>query len=315
LDHINQAFLPIFPNLRLKTIVSDLKGISSFHITDETPVAEMLQRLAAQAGSAAIDWCEPNFIVDMAGFPPPNDPGYQYQWGLEKIGGKILWNPVAAANGVNIAIIDSGIPCDPVTGALQHPDLMSGIVLKNNYVNAAQKPFDDTGHGTHVTGICGADSNNGQGVTGVNWIATKFIYKVFGAGFVPTSDICAQAIEQAVKDAAAGTKLVINVSFGVSGAAPNVLEAACQTVQTAGFIICAATGNGGRTDAVDAPACFAASNDAVVAVGATDYNDRVAPFSNSRPGQVSLVAPGVGAGFAHRDHPFRAIVTGRSGPS
>src|SRR5881275_128953 len=85
---------------------------------------------------------------------------------------------------VVVAVIDSGIDTT-------HEDL-KGILWTNtkeipgngidddgngyvddvhgwNFVAKNNKPRDDHFHGTHVSGIIGANGNNGKGIAGVNW--------------------------------------------------------------------------------------------------------------------------------------------------
>ena len=57
---------------------------------------------------------------------------------------------------------DSGSTKD---GDTAHPDDYFGW----NFVANSNNPFDDNGHGTHVSGIIGAQGNNGTGIAGIDW--------------------------------------------------------------------------------------------------------------------------------------------------
>ncbi len=60
-------------------------------------------------------------------------------------------------------------------GDTLHPDDLIGW----NFVANNNNPFDDNGHGTHVSGTIGAIGNNGIGIAGINWsiqiMALKFL--------------------------------------------------------------------------------------------------------------------------------------------
>lgn len=281
------------PNLALDHVISRPLNMVLFRIADATSVADMVGRLSERAAELNVRWAEPSYVATLAsasvGPPPyPDDPLYPLQWGLPRIGAPLLWNQVP--NNVRIAIIDSGVPCTPAR-RLTHPDLMKNIILKTNYVGDGT--FDDViEHGTHMTGICGADANNGIGITGVAWNFPKFIYKAVGRGSANTPNMV-QAISDAVTDTPAGQKVVINLSLGINNPTSQ-LQAACDLVAKNDAILCAATGNEGWTDQVVYPAAYCATNTAVIAVGAVDCNNKRAYFSNCKPGYVTVVAPGVG---------------------
>jgi subtilisin family serine protease len=169
-------------------------------------------------------------------------------------------------------------------GDTQHPDDLVGW----NFVTNTNNPFDDNGHGTHVSGIIGAQGNNGVGVTGVDWnvqlIPLKFLD---GSGNGYDSDAVA-ALNYAIQHGAA----LSNNSWDGAGNDP-ALANAIQAAQNAGQIFVAAAGNDHSNNDVtpDYPADFRYDN--VVTVAATDSNDQLASFSNYGPGTVDLGAPGV----------------------
>lgn len=270
-----------FPNLVLDRVIAPRLNTVMFRITDAAAVLDVIDRLSQRAGELRILWVEPSYVARFSA--KPNDPLYPLQGTLPQIGAPLLW--AQPANKVRIAIIDSGIPCD-ANKVLTHPDLQNNIVFEQNYVPG--ETFDDrVGHGTMVAGICGADSNNGIGMTGVAWNVPKHIYKV-----PMSTGVLAQAIHQAVADTPTDERLVIN--FSVGGPPNQVLEDACDVVRAGGAILCACTGNDGKSTYVDYPAAYAATNIAVISVGAVDCNNQRSAFSNYKAGCVTLVAPGVG---------------------
>lgn len=87
-----------------------------------------------------------------------------------------------------VATIDTGID-------YTHPDLIPNLFHNTSVCNGVDdgtngcygiatvysnnNPFDDNGHGTHVSGTIGAAGNNNLGVVGINWnvqlLSCKFL--------------------------------------------------------------------------------------------------------------------------------------------
>lgn len=159
-------------------------------------------------------------------------------------------------------------------------------------------PFDDNGHGTHVSGIIGAVGNNGNGISGVMWKANIMTLKALNAnGHGLTSDIIdAVGYVVTVKNMGENIK-AINASFGGGGfsfAEREIITAA----NTAGIIFVAAAGNGdsdgiggNNDDSPHYPSSYDVPN--IVSVAATDQDDIRVPFSNYGLNSVDVAAPGV----------------------
>jgi thermitase len=192
---------------------------------------------------------------------------------------------IATGTAVTIAVIDSGIDDT-------HPDLAANYDGGINFVTPGSVPFDDHGHGTHVSGTIAAALNNptGQpadeeGVVGVAPNARILAYKVC----TPEGHCDDFLIEQAIAAAVAAGAKVINMSLGGPDYSLSMNEAV-QDAWNAGLVIVAASGNAGTT-ALSYPAAY----DNVISVGAFDEDDRRASFSNygswvdiSAPGNVIL---------------------------
>ncbi|MEM1072047.1 MAG: S8 family serine peptidase [Planctomycetota bacterium] len=187
------------------------------------------------------------------------------------------WVKTTGSEDVVIAVLDAGIAAD-------HPDLREKLLPGFNVVGADPSDTDDqiSGHGTEVAGVAAAMSNNAQGIAGVSWGSP--ILPVTTANFLGfTSDVwLAEGLEWAVD---AGADVAI-LSFGLS-APSDILAAAVRDAKEAGVVVVASSGNTG-TRGVLYPAAYPE----VIAVGATDANDRVAVFSAFGP-EIDLVAPGV----------------------
>jgi thermitase len=247
----------------------------------------------------------------------PNDPFFFRQWGLNNDGTFSLspsivgadvnmveaWDITVGSSNVVMAVIDSGIKMDHPEFAgrilVNQLELNNGIDDDNNgyiddilgwdFVNNDNDPTDDHGHGTNVTGIAVANSNNGIGYTGVDWNCKLLPLKVLNqnnSGF--NSNIIA-SIYYAINRGAH----VISISIGGSGFSTiyeNAILAAYN--QNIPVIACMMNFN---NNVSYYPAAFSSS----IAVGSTNSNDyRSVPFfwsptSGSNYGNhIDVVGPG-----------------------
>lgn len=195
----------------------------------------------------------------------PNDPGFDRQYGLRQINAPQAWNTTRGA-GTEIAVVDTGIDDD-------HPDLRGKLSGQYDFVNddgEAEEDFFGGGHGTHVSGIAAANTDNGAGIAGACPGCGLINAKI--AGFEGSYDSeLAEGITWAVDNGAE----VVNVSLeGTETSA--VLRKATEYAWNNGAIVVAAAGNQG-TNTVTYPAGYPN----VVGVAATNKNERRASFSNS----------------------------------
>lgn len=226
-----------------------------------------LRDLRDDPGVAAADY---NY-VRTASFLP-DDPQFGSQWGLKKTAFPGAWDGARGA-GAKIAIIDSGI-------YQNHPDL-GRISAQKDYVDDDAVANDPYGHGTHVAGIAAASTNNGRGVAGGCPRCELLVARVLNANGDGTDADIIDSIGWSVRHGAD----VINLSFG-SGEKSSVLETKINGAYANGAVIVAAAGNEGTT----APR-YPAAYQKVIAISATNQNDRLAGFS-SRGSWVDLAAPG-----------------------
>jgi serine protease AprX len=220
--------------------------------------------------------------------------------------------------GVGIAVIDSGV-------TNWHDDLQN-FTMKTfpygnqriakfvDFVNGRTTPYDDNGHGTHVSGIIGGlgyDSNFQK--AGIAPLASLVSLKVLdqnGRGSI--SNLIAALNWVAVNHKTYNIK-VVNMSVGAGvheSYWTDPLTLAAKAVTDKGVTIVAAAGNMGRNDngqlqygAITAPG----NAPWVLTVGASStmgtnsrYDDQVAGYSSSGPtafdfgAKPDLVAPGTG---------------------
>ncbi|MFZ0012486.1 MAG: S8 family serine peptidase, partial [Acidimicrobiia bacterium] len=139
--------------------------------------------------------------------------------------------------------------------------------------------MDDHGHGTHVAGTIAQCTDNGLGVAGVAFDASLMPVKVLDNGVGYTSTV-ARGIEWARVHGAD----VINLSL--TGGSSQLLDDAIALAVSDGIVVVAAAGNAGT-----GTVAYPASHPSVIAVGATDFNNSLAPYSNWGAA-LDVVAPG-----------------------
>jgi subtilisin family serine protease len=197
---------------------------------------------------------------------------------------KQAWAKNQDCSSVVVAVLDSGVDS-------RHPDLSANLLRGYNFVDETNDPTDDNLHGTHVSGIIAAAGSETKGVVGVCKKAKVLPVKVGSAeGYLTDEDVL-QGIGYAVSQ---GAK-VVNGSFG-GGPGNELIKKAI--AKASGTLFIFAAGNGdmfGRGFDVDAkpvyPAAYGLDN--IVAVAATNSQDKLGSFSNWGLNTVDLAAPGV----------------------
>lgn len=179
---------------------------------------------------------------------------------------------LARGKDVSIAVIDSG-----VDGA--HPDL-SGAVL-NKYDTTGTVGYDPHPHGTGMAGAIVARHKLLGVAPGANIVAIR----AFTTRSVD-AEITTHNILKALNWAANNSVRIVNMSF--AGPRDASLERALKMAHDKGIVLIAAAGNFGP----DAAPLFPAANPHVIAVTATDKQDRLFADAN-RGAHVAIAAPGV----------------------
>lgn len=264
--------------------------------------------LARFGGRPDVEYAEPDSVMYLNA--TPNDPSFSLLWGMQKISAPSAWDVALGSQSVVLGVVDSGVDYN-------HPDLAANLwsaptsftvtvgsttvtcaagTHGYNVIAKSCNPLDDFGHGTHVSGTAAAAGDNAVGVTGVNWTASVMSIKIAGSnGSIATSDAI-DGIEFAIQARAAlGPQANVRVLSNSWGCPPfgcflsASLQAEISRSNDNNMLFVAAAGNGSTGTALY-PANFDISN--VLAVGASDVNDRLASFSNYGS-TVDLFAPGV----------------------
>lgn len=145
---------------------------------------------------------------------------------------------------VTVAVIDTGI--------FPHPDLIypeSRIVAWKDWVNEREIPYDDNGHGTHVSGIIAGNGVSSRGrYTGMAPEAKLIGLKVLdNEGSGNASDVIT-ALEWCVQNQETYNIRAINLSLGSAAQESAREDPLCRAVSTAwsrGMVVCIAAGNDG----------------------------------------------------------------------
>lgn len=242
------------------------------------------------ASDQRVQYAEPNYIAYTQ--MTPNDPYYSYQWNFQtsEYGGvhaEDAWEVTSGA-GVTVAIVDTGIAYENYRQSWwrryeKAPDLADTCFTSGyDFVNNDSHPNDDRGHGTHVAGTVAQSTNNNLGVAGLAHSTCLMPVKVLNSNGSGSYADIAEGIRYAADNGAD----VINLSLGGSSGS-QVMEDAVSYAFNKGVTVVAAAGNNGQTTLLY-PAAY---DDYVIAVGATRYDETLAPYSNYGP-SLDLVAPG-----------------------
>lgn len=195
-------------------------------------------------------------------------------WGISSFELPKAWEKTKGEN-VTIAVLDTG--CD-----LDHPDLVDNLLPGKNIIKPNLPPFDDNGHGTHVTGILVANDNE-IGMVGVCPKAKVIPVKVLDKNGNGDMLNVAAGINWAVEN---NCDLIV-MSLGAPFKIQQVRKA-IQNAESRGVVTFCAAGNAGGTQELYYPANYPET----IAIGAIDKNFNRASFSNT--GQnLDFMAPGV----------------------
>ena len=261
---------------------------------------------------------EPNLIGRVS--YEPNDPyfkgtspaTYPHQWALKNTGQTPptgtndadiditeAWDISKGTSDIIIAILDSCIPLHSYYYTPYHPDLddPNKIILGSDFIDRPGTIYytegvrDRYGHGTHVAGIAGAESNNGIGIAGIASNCKLLAIQVFDRYGWGTIESFFNGVVQAVNYQRnnPGKKVVINFSGGFWEWAETI-ESAVAYANAYNVLIIASAGNM-YGDTVLCPAELSSNYPNVIAVSSTDANDLFSVFS-SQCSEVCVSAPG-----------------------
>ena len=244
--------------------------IGLFRVTDRRPVETARGELATEAGVRS---AQPNFryvLQQQKQEQKAVTEGDPAQYALAKLR---LPEAHTLAHGANVivAVIDSGID-------VRHPELAGAIAASFDALGSKEGPH------VHGTGIAGAIVAHAR-LMGSAPAAKILAIRAFGvahSGAESSSFVILKGLDYAASHGAQ----IINMSF--AGPKDALIERGIAAVAAKGIVMVAAAGNAGAKS----PPLYPAANENVIAVSATDDQDRLFSASN-RGGYVAVAAPGV----------------------
>ena len=241
--------------------------IGLFRITGRRAIEVVSRELATEASIRSV---QPNFRYVLQEQKAGLTEGDPAQYANAKLR---LPQAHTLAHGANvtIAVIDSGID-------VKHPELANAIADNFDALGSKEGPH------VHGTGIAGAIVSHAR-LMGSAPEARILAIRAFGAapnGAESTSYVILKGLDYA---AAHGAQ-VVNMSF--AGPKDALIERGIAATAAKGILMVAAAGNAGPKS----PPLYPAANTNVMAVTATDAQDRLFAASN-RGSHIAISAPGV----------------------
>jgi len=313
-------------------VVDEIESVNGLVAIDDLDNANAESVAAQYSETEGVEYAEVNDIikledptvsgnsedVDSNTYEPgqPNDPQFGDQWALNNLGqngGKAkadidalkAWVKTQGSKDVVVAVLDSGVD-------YTHVDLRSNMWLRPEEVPAytddelgtfndlhgfdigdnVGDPMDDNGHGTHCAGVIGAEGDNSEGITGINWKVRIMPLKFLGRSGYGSTKAAIEAINYAIDRKKHGVNVrVISASWG-STRSSKALKDAIAAAGDAGILFVAAAGNNGTDN--DKRPHYPSNYDLpnVISVAALDRADALTSFSNFGPKTVHIAAPG-----------------------
>ncbi len=277
--------------------------VATLNSTDSSVTKNTLETLRADP---RVEYAVPDVIMQTCTVKT-NDPEYLSTgyMALNAIKADKAWEITTGSDEVVVGIMDSGIDGT-------HEDLKNNLWVnptpnRNGYKNdihgynfveeCGGAPTDINGHGTHVSGIIGAEGNNGIGVCGISRnVSLVWLGVADEAGRIALSD----AVE-AINYADNLGIPIINASWGGYASFNNFedFRPLREAIATYDGLILASSGNNGIScdTCPFYPASFDLPN--IISVGASGFGTASDPSNVSRAGfsnygfkNVDLVAPG-----------------------
>jgi subtilisin family serine protease len=224
----------------------------------------------ALGGDARVATVQPNYLFTMQGDESKSmSEGDAAQYELAKLHLPQA-HGLAKGDKILVAVIDSGVDAN-------HPELAGAIA---ETYDALAQTFTPHKHGTAIAGLIAAHGRLMGAAPGARILAIR--------AFNPTdkgADGTTFSILKGLDWAAVHDARVINMSF--AGPADLAIHRSLEAAHKKGIVLVAAVGNAGAKS----PPLYPAADPNVIAVTATDANDKLFEQSNRGP-HVAIAAPG-----------------------
>lgn len=272
--HVDYENVPSFSSLiapfgitaivQLHPDIRDEKLINTYQVefTEIHKIKELINIIAAFEN---VEYAEPKALHKHC--LTPNDTYYNstYQWGLFKISAGQAWDISTGSSSIVVAVTDNAIKTT-------HPDLTNKLIAGYDVAEGDSDPNpaggNDGEHGTHVSGIVGAQSNNSAGVASIGYNTSVMPVKIGR-----DSDGALTAGYEGITWAADNGAHVINMSWG-GGTAGTYGQNVINYAYNLGCIIVAAAGNDNASTMF-----YPAAYENVISVASTSSTDAKSSFS------------------------------------
>ena len=310
--------------LRSRPDVNDLVWAGDLAVVTDLgqPNADILAEQLREQPEVA--YAQPNYLrhPDSA----PNDPSYaSKQWDMTALDMPRAWDINAGANGIIVAVVDTGVTNVNQTLSFRtwngtatasvsvpfvvNPDLpATRHVLPQDFVSGhGTTILDMDGHGTHVSGTVGEETNNLVMLAGMAYNTRIMPVKVClsywdvqfsrsAAGIPgmapPNSGGCPDsATAPGIRYAADNGAKVINFSIGGPGATPSLRDAITYAVGRGTFVAMSAGNSYDTGNTTEYPAKYGETIDGAMAVASVGRSLHHAYYSTSGS-YVEIAAPG-----------------------
>ena len=288
----------LFDDTKKNIIMESRKGLN----TKTVEMANTLvggQKYYIKVNSKNLNFSNDKYILFIEKLDNPNDKSFKEQWGLLNSINGIDINILPAweyskGKKFKIGIADTGTDYN-------HIDLKNNIdiSLSYNFVHDIKDVFPinesftnasaKAGHGTHVAGLIGSESNT-EGIVGIAPESTLIPLKIMGSRMEnnPTYNGSIASFVKSVEYANNNGIKIMNCSFG--GHSPSIVEKeAMLSASEILFVISAGNGGEDLNTYPEYPACYYHDNSLVVA--AINSNGELSQFSNYG-GPTDIAAPG-----------------------
>ncbi len=275
----NDIFVvPVSPSEDINKRISELKNSGLFKLvepdyrlaldneSEERDYTKIIKHSIKNPSSAtAID--DSSNITEIT----PNDRGFNSQYYLREINATKAWN-TTVGDSLVVGVLDTGVDAN-------HPDL-DGKIFNVPDIN---KDFltDDIGHGTEVSGIIAARTNNNQGIAGITWNTKILPLRITDENGVARVSTVVSALDEAYLRGA----MIIQISLSTNQFS-QTLKDAVKEAHDRGILIVSTAGNTGIEE-LRFPSAF----DDVIGVGAVNQHKVKESYSTTGE-HVRLVAPG-----------------------
>lgn len=182
---------------------------------------------------------------------------------------------IARGRPVRAAALDSG--CTKVR------DLKTEIIKERDFANGDPYAYDDNGHGTLVSGVIGARTNDGYGMASGGWRTKILCGKIAGSDGSAYYSTMVRGMKWSRNNAAR----VVNLSYAGGSYSRTLCDMVVSLYQS-GVLTVASAGNSGQYESARYPAACKYA----LGVSAVNIYDNRASFSSYGP-YVDITATGV----------------------